>query len=288
MKKIGILSVCICALFISLFSCNGSKIKETQNENQELTDSLTTALATQDSLMALLNEISGGMAQINDMEKLLTSTNLNQESASQKAEIKDNMVVIAQALKERRERLEALEKKLKNSNSYSAKLQQTIESLKSQLNTQESSIAQLQEALKNANIQIEGLNVKVADLNNTVETVTSEKVAAQEEATRIANELNTCYYVIGSNKELKANKIIEKKFLGKTKVMEGDFVLSYFTKGDKRTLNEIPLHSKKAKILSRHPNGSYQILDNGGIKSLKITNATKFWELSNFLIVQID
>lgn len=113
MKKIGILSVCICALFISLFSCNGSKIKETQNENQELTDSLTTALATQDSLMALLNEISGGMAQINDMEKLLTSTNLNQESASQKAEIKDNMVVIAQALKERRERLEALEKKIK-------------------------------------------------------------------------------------------------------------------------------------------------------------------------------
>ena len=34
--------------------------------------------------------------------------------------------------------------------------------------------------------------------------------------------MNECFYVIGSNKELKANNIISKKFLGKTKVLEGD------------------------------------------------------------------
>ena len=70
--------------------------------------------------------------------------------------------------------------------------------------------------------------------------------------------------------------------------MEGDFEKSYFTKADKRTLSVIPLHSKKAKILSKQPAGSYVIEDNGGVKTLRITNATKFWELSNFLIVQID
>ncbi|MDD2961572.1 MAG: hypothetical protein PHR45_05770 [Muribaculaceae bacterium] len=288
MKQIGIISACICAITISLFSCNNGKLKEAQTENQELTDSLTTALAAQDSLMALLNEISDGMTQINDMEQIISTTNLNKESVDQKEEIKNNMVLIAQTLKSRRDRLNELEKKLKNSGAYTSKIQKTIESLKAQIETQEASIGKLQEELKNANIKIEGLTNEVSTLNTTVETVSSEKAAAQEEATRVANELNTCFYVIGSNKELKANKIIEKKFLGKTKVLEGDFERSYFTKADKRSLNELALHSKKAKLLSKHPAGSYEIIDNSGAKSLKITNPTKFWELSNYLIIEID
>ena len=127
------------------------------------------------------------------------------------------------------------------------------------------------------------------DSLNTVNTaVNEEKVRAQEESTRLANELNTCYYVIGSKKELKANKIIETGFLRKTKIMERDYEMSYFTKADKRTLSVIPLHSKKAEVMSKHPAGSYEIVDNGGSKTLRIINSTKFWELSNYLIVKID
>ena len=100
--------------------------------------------------------------------------------------------------------------------------------------------------------------------------------------------MNECFYVIGSNKELKANNIISKKFLGKTKVLEGDFDRTYFTKGDKRTLSELPLHAKNAKILTKHPAGSYEILDIDGSKVLKINNPTKFWELSNFLVIEIN
>lgn len=73
----------------------------------------------------------------------------------------------------------------------------------------------------------------------------------------------------------------------KTRVMEGDFTQSYFTKADKRTLNRIALHSKKAEIMSRHPSGSYVIEDEGGQKVLKITNPSRFWELSNYLVVKI-
>ena len=102
------------------------------------------------------------------------------------------------------------------------------------------------------------------------------------------NELNVCYYVVGSKKELKKNKIIQTGFLRKTKIMEGDFERSYFTKADKRTLSLIALHSKKADVLSKHPAGSYQIVeDANGLKSLKITDSSRFWELSNFLIVKV-
>ena len=87
---------------------------------------------------------------------------------------------------------------------------------------------------------------------------------------------------------MKENKIIETGFLRKTKVLEGDYEINYFTKGDKRTLTEIPLHSKKAKIYTKHPEGTYEIADNDGVKTLLITDPTRFWSLSNFLVIQID
>ena len=104
---------------------------------------------------------------------------------------------------------------------------------------------------------------------------------------RLANQLNECYYVVGSKKELKQHKIIETGFLRHTKVMEGDFATNYFTKADKRTLSVIPLHNSKAQVLSKHPAGSYTITDEGGQKVLKILNPTRFWELSNYLVVKV-
>ena len=50
----------------------------------------------------------------------------------------------------------------------------------------------------------------------------------------------------------------------------------------------VNLHSKKAKVLSNHPDESYTIVDNDGVKELKIIDPVGFWELSNYLIIQID
>lgn len=287
MKKI-VLLLATAGLFI-LPACNGNKLKEeqAQKEKTELSDSLQTANAEKDSLLALMNDIGNGMTQIKDMEKLMSSSDLNAESPDRKAQIKNDMIVIQQALQERREKLDALEARLKKSSGYNAQMKATIETLKKQMEQQEATIADLQTQLKKAHVEIAGLNTRVDSLTNVNTKVSTEKRAAQEESVRLANELNTCYYVIGSKNELKRYNIIETGFLRKTKIMEGDFEKSYFTKADKRTISEIPLHAKKAKVLSKHPAGSYTIDDNGGVKTIRITNPTKFWELSNFLIVQI-
>ncbi len=70
--------------------------------------------------------------------------------------------------------------------------------------------------------------------------------------------------------------------------MKGNFDMSYFTSADRRTLTEIPTHSKKAKIKTSQPADSYSIVDQGGQKVIKITNPDKFWQLSNFLVVEVD
>ena len=64
--------------------------------------------------------------------------------------------------------------------------------------------------------------------------------------------------------------------------------MSYFTKADRRTLNEIPLHSKKAELMTNHPKGSYEIVDQGGSKVLHILSPDRFWEKSNFLVIKVD
>ena len=66
-------------------------------------------------------------------------------------------------------------------------------------------------------------------LNTGLTAEREQKEAAQEAATAATNELNTVYYAIGTGKELKEKKILESGFLRKTKVMKGDFDMSYFT-----------------------------------------------------------
>lgn len=64
--------------------------------------------------------------------------------------------------------------------------------------------------------------------------------------------------------------------------------LSLFQQADK-SLKNISL-PKKMKILTPVPTGSYKIIDdtNAGGKMLVITDSTKFWSLSKFLIIQTD
>lgn len=256
--------------------------------NTELNDSLATALAEKDSLMALMNEISDGMNQLKELQDVVSVQNLSGETPDRKAQLRKDMELLQKSVAERKKRLADLEKRLRQSQNYNEEMKKTIETMKQQLENQQATIDDLTKQLAQAHIVINTLNTRVDSLTDVNTQVREEKVRAQEEATRVTNEMNVCYYAIGNKKELKQNNIIETGFLKKTKIMEGDYEKSYFTKADKRTLSNIPLHSKKAKLLSKHPVGTYQLVDEGGTKALHITEPGRFWELSNYLIVQID
>lgn len=272
-----------------LTACNGGKVKQLEDAKLMTDDSLRVALANQDSLLVLLNDITDGMNQIKDLEKILSnSSDLTAESQSRKDQIKNDMIAIQQALQERRERLAELEAKLKKSQGYSATLQRTVDNLKAEIANQETTISTLRNDLAVAKIQIADLGTKVDSLNTTVANVTEEKVKAEEATTTAINELNTCYYAIGTKKELKEAKIIETGFLRKTKLLQADFQQNYFTKGDKRTLTTIPTHAKKAKVITNMPEGSYDIQAVDGFKVINVTNPEKFWSMSNYLVIQVD
>lgn len=294
MKKIAL--VAACALMV-LGACNNSKTKDAEAENVELKGDLKETLATQDSLFALLNDITDGMSQIKEMEKIVsTPGGLGQETASRKEQIRNDMMALQQALQERRERLDNLEKRLKASGNENSNLTKTIQSLRAQIADQETEIATLTNQLAEANIKIEQLGTQVTTLNKSVDSLNTNldtekksRELAELETQKAQNELNECFYAIGSKSELKKQKILETGFLRKTKLLKGQFNNDYFTLGDKRTLTTIPLHSKKAKVLTGQPENTYEIYtDSNGQKILRITNPTKFWQMTNYLVVQID
>ena len=259
--------------------------------NAVLQDSINTANAEKDSLMELMGDIADGMAQIKEIQDIVSVNNLNGETPDRKRQLRDDIVLIQQSVNKQKQRLAELEKRLKQSTNYNSSMQKSIANMKAQLEEQQKTINSLTEQLAAAHIQIKNLNQSVDSLNTVNKAVIKEKEAAQEESRQLTNEvnnLNACYYVVGSKKELKENKIIETGFLRKTKILQGDYEMSYFTKADRRTLNEVPLHSNKAQLMTNHPKDSYEIVDHGNVKTLHILNANKFWEKSNFLVIKVD
>lgn len=281
---------------LALTGCKGGENGQNDAVNSDsiqlyqTREELQATLAVQDSLFALINEIGADMAQIRQMEAVVAMpANINGENTSKREQMKNDISAISQALAQRRQRLAELEKKLRDSNSQNATMLSTIETLKAQIADQEHEITSLKEQLTTAQAQISTLNVAVDSLNTTVASERSGKEEAQREAQKLNSELNTCYYAIGSKSELQAHNIIRTGFLRKTKIMQGDFEMSYFTKADKRNFTAIQLHSNKAKVLTNQPADSYEITNGaGGQKVLLIKNPNRFWGTSNFLVVQID
>ena len=60
--------------------------------NAALQDSINTANAEKDSLMQLMSDIADGMAQIKEMEDIISVNNLNGETPDRKKQIRDDIV----------------------------------------------------------------------------------------------------------------------------------------------------------------------------------------------------
>lgn len=250
-------------------------------------EELADAVNDRDQLLTLVNEISQDMSQIKQLENILTVSGSG-ETTSQRDQIRADIAAIQQTLQQRRERLDELERRLNSSSLSNNSLRQTVATLRGQIDSQTQEIATLRANLDDARMQIGQLDNAVDSLSQTVNTVTAELDSTANAATQLSNDLNACYYAIGTKNELRDNHIIETGFLRRTKLMEGDFNREFFTRADKRTLPSIDLNSTSAKVLTNQPEDSYVIADVNGHKVLQITDPSRFWSLSNYLVVQID
>lgn len=287
MKK-SILLFGLGSLLLAACSGNQKKLEEDSIRIADLSAEYQEAATFNDSLMLLMGDIYTGLDSINMQEGLLYNMGTG-DSPDRRAEIRDNLATIKARLAANKNLLETMEAKLKKSGNQNSILVKTISQLKERLASQDQKIAQLEGDLSAARGQIESLNTQVAQGQEQVKAETAAKEEAQAAATAAENAANRVYYAIGTSKDLKQKGLLEKKFLGATKVMQGEFDSSYFITADKRTLTSIPTGAKKVKIWTNMPSSSYRIEgENDGPKTIVITDPAKFWSLASHLIIQVD
>ncbi len=294
-KRLKILATGVCLLMSGIIiSCSDQsdkKATESDVTNDETIkkasrEELEAAVKERDQLLELVSQINQDVNDIKHIEGLLNNPSQG-ETPSAKDQLKSDLGTIKQRLEERKARLAALEEQLKKSNLANSNMRKTIADLQAQIDTQRKDIERLNTMLGAAQNRIAGLEASTDSLNTVVTNVTDERNIAQQEAIDAANELNRCYYVIGTSSELKALKILDGGGLfSKTKLTKEELNTANFTSSDKRSLDRITVPSKNIKIYTTHPEGSYTITKSGNSTILEITDPSAFWQRSNILVIQ--
>lgn len=229
-----------------------------------------------------MNDIQSSLDNIKTREKIL-SVQGQAENGNKNTAVEDIKAIDDMIIKSNRE-ISALRMKMKKSDKKNAELETMVARMTAQLAQQDSEITTLQNSLAKVNTSYAEVT---RQFNDSIAVLQTQDNRIQDMTTT----MNTVYYAIGTEKELKTNKVITKSGgfigIGKNSELTPDKNTSYFTKADLTTLSAISLNAKFKKLLTTHPSGSYKITGNKTADSLLITNKSAFWSEDKFLVIAV-
>jgi len=280
MKKL-ILILCIAPFW---FACGDDKpvtdpVKDSLTaETNRLNGITSEQAASLDSFFRAMNDIQANLNEIKVKEKMIASDTAKGDVGSRKDQITSDIQAIYDMMVQNKQRLASAKKNLSNANLQIASMQTTIDNLTNTLVMREAEITELKDDLEKRNLELSNLSMNYQEL--------------QQESDAKTVALNTAYYAYGTKKELESQGVITLEGgvigLGKTIKMNEKPNTDYFTQVDITNFTEITLSSKEATVVTTHPAGSYRIEGTDGrADKLVITDATKFWSVSKYLVVVV-
>ena len=282
MKKIVFVAVSL----LMLTACTQKK-GDAQNEAlQHQRDSLKRIIEQKDNeiedMMGTMNDIEEGFRAINEAEQRVTIAKDGEGSTSAER-IRENMTFIQTQMQQNRELINKLRAQLRQSSVKGDQLRRTLDNLTRQMEEKDAQISQLRAELEAKDVQIGELNTQVSNLNSNVSHLQEETTQKSQTISSQDKQLNTAWFVYGTKKELKSQRILEDG-----KVLRSNFNHDYFTKIDIRVDKEIRLYSRSAKVLTSHPQSSYTLQQDANKQYiLRITNPQLFWSTSKYLVVLV-
>ena len=257
-------------------------------EAESRSDSLELVVSAKDSLInavfADINAISENLALIKSRENLITVAGESEGGRRPVEEIDNDIKAIDRLLRENRAKIESLQRsaaQLRKANLRIDGLEKMIADMNRQLAEKKAEVEQLRESLVRMGDEVKSLTEEVAVRSAEVENLSGEKVELQ-------NQLNTVYYIVGAEKELRDAQIINKQgFIGRALTVGRNSNFDSFTMADSRLLSEVPVGQKKATLVTSHPEGSYELVTDANkvVEKLIITDPVRFWESSKILII---
>jgi chromosome segregation ATPase len=282
MKKLTILSVLALAFAFTSCDFETQAFKDMRFQRDSIQHLQQTQLDELLNYMDIVQSVDSSFDAIRESQNMLSMVSYDESGKnSMKQRVQDNIYMISNLLAENNAKIAELEEKFNESDLKNTKLQKTINRLKKDLKAKNAEITKLYKELEAKNFRIDSLLVENQIVGQRAAELTalSEAQLAQLNAQDAA--LHTAYFFMGTRKELKANDI-------NVKDKDSGYRTSLFTPVDVRTFDRLETDSKSAKILTKHPETSYELVRGADKKyTLIIKNPENFWNASKYLIIQI-
>ena len=281
MKKLTILSVLALAFAFTSCDFETQAFKDMRAQRDSIQALQQTQLDELLGYMDIVQDVDSSFEAIRESQNMLSMVSYEEGSQGVKQRVQENIYMISNLLAENNAKIAELEEKLNESELKNTKFQKTINRLKKDLKAKNAEITKLYKDLESKNFKIDSLLVEnqIVGQRAAEFTALSEAQLAQLNAQDVA--LHTAYFFMGTRKELRANDI-------NVKDKDSGYRTSLFTPIDVRTFDRLATDSKSAKILTKHPEGSYELTRGEDKKyTLVIKNPTDFWNASKYLIIQV-
>lgn len=263
---------------------SSSKYEALQAERDSLANVAATVTTDFESSLRTINEIEMALQTVREAEGIMMMENQEGNSSYAEAQIE----AIDRTIQQNKAKIAELEQQLAAAGSKSKELNTTINRLKNELNEKDTYINNLREELNISKAQVAELSESVENLNANIDNLNVQNAKQQATISQQDVALNTVYYIVATAEKLAANHMINQGGLFTSDQVTGDIDMSMMTVADKRDLKVLPLNSRKAKILTNHPESSYQLTkDDDKNLSLVIVDPNAFWSISNYLIISI-
>lgn len=277
---------------IILTSCGkrSADYQRLQAQNDSLMNAKIKLQREVDEYFSAMNQIEQNIEKIKETQNIISTQPVGKDlSDDVRTKINEDMTYLFDMLKANKEELSRLKSRLKKSAFKSTQLEQTIIKLTKSLEDETSKVVILQSELSKKDSLIVKLDTQVVRLGQDVENLKVENKTKEVKIKEQEETIHTAWYVFGTIKELKQQKIITSEGLfSQQRVLQNDFNKNYFVRIDARNTKSIPLYSTHAKILTNHPKSSYALEKENGNFVLLIVDADEFWSISKYLVVEVE
>lgn len=285
MKKL-LFFMCLASI-VAFMSCGGEteKLKSAKDSVENVNAQQKEILY---DLTETLVEVSTSLDSIAAGEGLLKRT--DEGKALTRQQVIANLNSFKQMLAENREKLNKMEQQLSQRNDQIGKLSALIKHLNNELDEREARIAKLEEIINDQKSTIRDLESAVETSKLALSEMEEQNVQQREQLSQQDASMYAVYFTFGTKKQLKERGLLSGGGLFKKKKADMSNVdKTQFSKADRRLMSEIQLPSGSAKVMSGQPSDSYEIIEKNDDKCvLKITNAARFWNVSDVLIIMLD
>ncbi len=284
------------SLLVAMLNACGVRDTEEYRTLAKEKDSLSIQLRNRDqqldAIALSMDEIENNLAEI-EKHELAIGKMKREGHLTQQDKISEMIKNIDTYIEDNRNKVTALEQKLKESNNASAGLKRMIAQLKKTITEKEEQISDLRRTVAVLEVEKDSLNYTIYRKDTELaskdfELTSNRKTLAETEAA-----LTTAFYKIGNRKALLESGIIQKEGgvlgMGRTLTLADQVNAGNFNKINTKETQEIDLGiTKKRNVISSHPVDSYYFSNSNGHVYLTIADKQKFWSVSKYLVIETD